>query len=259
MKLRYHSRLVALICVLLIPTAYARAENNSDRSTHYPKLLTVPFVRSFHEMTLTQIISAISTPTGVNFLGDNWLGQRPLSLDVDGPLWKDLDSIANRFGCVWKVVPGSRLIILRRAYLDKGSNLDLPGRYCPQLNPPEIERMVRNMAACVDAVVRPLTPAVQRLVVLQALALLSPATRKQMKVGFGVQLNQMPDGASTLFEQVMISRLLGNVRYQLDRVLYALEHQSQWEVKWTRVKTSNSSTVYPAFLCKIPGEPPLRF
>ncbi len=259
MILRYHSRVVVLSFMLLMTTAYARADNSADRSIHYAKFMTVRLVRSFHDMTLSQILSAISTSTGVNFMCDNWLGKRPLSIDISGPLWKDLDSITTRFGCVWNVLPSSRLIILRRAYLEKGSNLDLPSRYCPQLNPPEIERMVKNMVDSVDAVARPLTPAAQRQVVLQALALLTPSTRKQMRVGFGVQLNQMPSAASTLFEQVMISRLLGNVRFHLSRVLYALEHRSLWEVKWTGVNTSTTSTLYPAFECNIPGELPLRF
>jgi hypothetical protein len=245
--------------MLLLTTAYARAENSADGSPHYAKFMTVRLVRSFHDLTLSQILSAIGTSTGVNFMGDNWLGRRPLSIDVDGPLWKDLDRITTKFGCVWKVLPGSRLIILRQAYLDKGSNLNLTSQYCPQLNPPEIERMVKNMADSVDAVARSLTPDAQRQVVLQALALLSPSKRKQMRVGFGVQLNQMPSAASTLFEQVMISRLLGNVRFHLSRVLYALEHRSLWEVKWTGVNSSTSSTLYPAFKCNIPGESPLRF
>ncbi len=259
MKLGYHLRVVVLSLMLVLSAAYARAADSTNHPTHYAKFLTVPYIRSFNKMTLSQILGAVSKSTGVNFLGDNWLGNRPLSVDVDGPLWKDLDSIANRFGCLWSTLPGSRLVILRQAYLYKGSNLDLPGRYCPQLNPPEIERMVKNMLESVDAVARPIAPEAQRQAVLQALALLPPATRKQMRVGFGVQLNQMPSSASSLFERVMVSRLTGNVRSRLSRVLYALEHSNLWEVKWSLVNTSNTSTLYPAFTCNIPGELPLRF
>ncbi len=258
-------------CFATLGTAFGQQAAVQVPPKGLPAVMYESFQKNFTGTDLQTMLTTMQKSTHLSFICEDWPGMSRQSLPVKGTVWEALNAITAAYHCNWKLMPGTSMVLVERSFVPaKGYWLD--ASQVPQLNQPELVRMVRNMVAAVNSVGAPLTINEQIGAMRTALGLLSPSQQVQLTSSNGLALGAMPVASRHLIERVMTSRLLGSTVWHWSRALYALEHVDLWKVDWHPARVSGESTgphngplrpiVTPeggTFSCPIPGEQPLNF
>ncbi len=258
-------------CLATVGIAFGQQPVSPVPPKGLPAVMYENYQKDFTGTDLQAMLADVQKSTHLSFVCDDWPGTSRRTVVVKGTVWAALNSITAAYHCGWKLMPGTTMVLIERSFVPaKGYWID--SDQVPQLNQPELIRMVKNMIAAVNAVGAPLTINEQIGAMRTALGLLSPSQQVQLTSTNGVAIGAMPVASRQLIERVMTSRLIGSTVWHWSRALYALEHVDLWQLKWQPASVDGEITgphngplhpnVIPeggTFTCPIPGEQPLNF
>jgi hypothetical protein len=229
------------------------------------------YQKDFTGTDMQSMLTTMQKSTHLSFICEDWPGMSRRSLPVKGTVWAALNAITAAYHCDWKLMPGTSMVLIERSFVPaKGYWVD--ASQVPQLNQPELERMVKKMIAAVNLFGKPL-PVNRELSTMQhAVNLLDQIDRKKLNSTVGLALGDMPTIPRRLIEKIMTSQLLGSTSWHWSRALYAIEHVNLWNLTWEPASVNGETTgpnngqlrpnLIPeggTFSCPIPGEQPLNF
>ena len=258
-------------CLATLGAAFGQQPVSQQPPKGLPAVMYESYQKDFNGDDMQTMLTTLQKSTHLSFICEDWPGRSRQSLPVKGTVWAALNAITAAYHCDWKLMSGTSMVLIERTFVPaKGYWVN--ASQVPQLNQPELVRMVRNMIAAVNLVGAPLSIHEQIGAMRTALGLLSPSQHVQLTNSNGLALGAMPVASRRLIERVITSRLLGSTVWHWSRALYALEHVDLWKVDWQPARVSGESTgphngplrpvVTPetgTFNCPIPGEQPFNF